>query len=72
MTKQDPLDAAPFDYRETKDGRVRIAHHGKVVATLAGPAARKFLSRVAVADFRDAQRLMARVTGQYKFGNERG
>jgi hypothetical protein len=60
-----------FSWRPTKDGRVRISRAGRVVTTLAGARAHTFLSRVKGADDAAAQQLMARVTGNYRRGNER-
>jgi hypothetical protein len=70
-TREDPLADEPFSYRQTKDGQVMISHSGRVVTTLRGKDAERFLSRAAPADPRALQLLMARVTGQFKFGNER-
>lgn len=47
---------------------VEVRHHGRRAATLRGAAAHRFLIDVERAD---PQRVMARVTGQYKRGNER-
>jgi antitoxin (DNA-binding transcriptional repressor) of toxin-antitoxin stability system len=47
---------------------VVILHHGRVAATLRGSAAQRFLARIEAGD---AQQVMARVTGDYKRGNER-
>ena len=60
-----------FDWRQTKDGQVWIARAGRVVTTLSGPAASRFITRVEGADEDAAQHLMARATGNYKRGNER-
>lgn len=60
-----------FSYRDTKDGRVQIFRSGAVVTTLAGNAAARFLARAGSCDADAAQLLMAKATGQYKFGNER-
>jgi hypothetical protein len=60
-----------FSYRAHKDGTVRIAYRGKVVTTLAGKEAARFLSRVAGADAAQAQLVMAKATGNFKRGNER-
>lgn len=61
-----------FDWREAKDGRVRISRGGRVVTTLAGGDAARFLRRIDGADPETEQALMARATGNYKRGNERG
>lgn len=66
-----PLDESPFRYTTSKAGLVMIHAHGKVVTTLRGKDAGRFLKRVEAADAYEAQRLMARATGQFKFGNER-
>lgn len=50
------------------DGAVVIRHHGRRATTLRGSAAGRFL---ADAERGDPQELMARVTGNYKHGNER-
>lgn len=49
--------------------RIEIRHHGRPAATLRKSAAATFLDDVARGD--DPQQLMARVTGNYKRGNER-
>lgn len=65
------LDDAPFSYRQHKDDRVSIAYRGKVVTTLAGNAARRFLSRALFATPQEEQLMMAKATGNFKRGNER-
>ena len=50
---------------------MRIARAGRVVTTLSGPAASRFITRVEAGDEDVAQHLMARATGNYKRGNER-
>lgn len=60
-----------FSFRTSKDGQVFISWHGREVTVLRGEAARKFLARIAGADREAAQQLMARVTGNFKRGNER-
>lgn len=57
-----------FDYVVRKDGTVLITHAGRQATTLRGEAARRFLAEV---DDDDPQELMARVTGNYRRGNER-
>ncbi|WP_104109896.1 MULTISPECIES: hypothetical protein [unclassified Arthrobacter] len=57
-----------FEFTTARDGNVSITHHGQPATTLRGDAARKFLADVATAE---PQALMARVTGNYRRGNER-
>lgn len=61
--------AAPagFEY-EVRGSEVVIFHRGKKAAVLRAPRARDFLDSVAAGD---PQQLMARLTGNYKRGNER-
>jgi hypothetical protein len=56
-----------FEYTERADGSVVITHHGRIATTLRGGRAAEFLAEVDD----DPQELMARVTGNYRHGNER-
>lgn len=60
-----------FSHRIRKNGDVEILHLGRVASTLREPAASGFLQEVEELDAAQAQQLMARVTGNYKRGNER-
>ena len=60
-----------FTYRATKDGRVLLFWQGKQVMTLKGSKAQKFLEDVDGLDEREAQLVIARITGNFKRGNER-
>lgn len=60
-----------FTYRTRKNKEVEVLHHGRLASILRGHAAEDFLSEVESASEHDAQQLMARVTGNYKRGNER-
>lgn len=61
-----------FDYRLQKDGRVVVTWYGRPVTTLAGQDAQKFLKKMDELDEHAAQLAMARVTGNFKRGNEKG
>lgn len=61
-----------FTHRITKDGKVLISTGGRIVTTVAGKQAAKLISRLDGADRRQVQHLLARATGHYKHGNERG
>ncbi|MGB4137236.1 MAG: hypothetical protein WA971_11780 [Microbacterium sp.] len=56
-----------FSYAVRGD-EVVIAHHGRTATVLRGARAAEFLDRV---EREDAQLLMARMTGNYRRGNER-
>ncbi|MFK0047358.1 hypothetical protein ACIQU4_25230 [Streptomyces sp. NPDC090741] len=57
-----------FTYEQRADGSVVITHQGRAASTLRGGRAEKFLAEL---ESGDAQLVMARWTGAYKFGNER-
>jgi len=57
-----------FEWTQRKNGDVLVTHHARVAAILRGRAAIKFISDVGRGD---PQEVMARVTGDYKRGNER-
>ena len=59
-----------FDY-ETRGGEVVVTHHGRRATVLRGTAAARFLAEVEDLGDDDLQELMARVTGNYRRGNER-
>jgi len=71
LSREELLDEEPFSYRQTKDGLVRISYRGRVVTTLSGKSASRFLDRVESGDRESAQLLMAKATGHFKHGNER-
>ncbi len=60
-----------FTWRARKSGDVEVLHHGRVAATLRGTKAAEFLADVEGGAESAAQQLMARVTGNYRRGNER-
>ncbi|PCC24541.1 hypothetical protein CIK75_13615 [Glutamicibacter sp. BW78] len=60
---------APRDFEySVGGGSVVIFHQGRRASTLRGTAASRFLRDV---ETQEPQALMARVTGNYKHGNER-
>ena len=59
-----------FTY-EVRGSEVVISHHGRRATVLRGSAAARFLADVEDADETVGQELMARVTGNYRRGNER-
>lgn len=65
------LNADPYSYLVTKDGRVRVDRGGRTVATVAGDQAVRLGRRLAEASPDGIQDLLARATGNYRRGNER-
>ncbi len=62
---------AQFEYTATRTGTVFISWNGKTVTTLKGAAAQRFLAQVAELDEDATRLLMAKLTGNFKRGNER-
>lgn len=60
-----------FSFEETTGGCVQILRDGKVVTILRSQEAVKFLEKVRALNAKGCQQHMARVTGNYKRGNER-
>jgi hypothetical protein len=71
IDKRGKLEEQPFAYRTTKDGKVFIQWHGKQIVILKDEAAEKFITAIEQAEEKQAQLLMARVTGHFKHGNEK-
>ncbi|MDT9027222.1 hypothetical protein [Rossellomorea yichunensis] len=70
--KRNRLDEAPFRYRVNKDQSVFIEYEGKQVKILKGKDAEKFIRNVNSAENDKAvQLIMAKITGNFKRGNER-
>ncbi|CAN5907761.1 hypothetical protein BH24DEI2_BH24DEI2_08650 [soil metagenome] len=69
--KRGKLDAEPFSYRTSKDGKVFLSFESKQVKILKGNEAERFSTAVSGASVSDAQLLMAKLTGNFKRGNER-
>ncbi|MGM0840038.1 MAG: hypothetical protein ACQEWE_04875 [Bacillota bacterium] len=70
--KRNRLDEAPFQYRINKDQSVFIEYEGKRVKILKGKEAEKFIKNVNAAETDKAvQLIMAKITSNFKRGNER-
>lgn len=67
----DPLAGEPFSFVTRADGSIVIRYHEAPVTLLRGRTAERFVRRIDAADAAAAQQLMARVTGNFKRGNER-
>ncbi|NNK86268.1 MAG: hypothetical protein HKO91_12025 [Desulfobacterales bacterium] len=64
------MDDLNFTYT-VKNDEVTIYHHGKKATTLRGQKAIEFCDEAENLDFSALQQLMARLTGNYKRGNEK-
>ncbi len=70
-TEKNPLEDSPFDFRKYKNGNVSVCWKNKEVTILKGANAQKFLADIESADEFEKQLLMAKITGNFKRGNER-
>jgi len=71
IDKRNILDEEVFTYKITKDKKVFISYEGKQVTILSGKKAEEFIKRIENAEGKDAQLIMAKVTGNFKRGNEK-
>lgn len=60
-----------FVYRVAKNGAVLITHDGRLAATLRGAKGADFVAAMDRSAFVEQQQAMARITGNYKRGNEK-
>ena len=63
--------AGEFSFRATKHGDVLVSWRGRIVRRLVGRQAHELLERVREAEPARVQHELARVTGNFKRGNER-
>jgi len=71
VDKRGILDGQIFSYRISKDRKLFISYEGEQVTTITGKKADKFISNIDGAAHKDAQLIMAKVTGNFKRGNEK-
>jgi len=71
VDKRGILDEEIFAYRITKGKKVFISYEGKHVTTLSGKKAEEFIAKIQRCEGKDAQLVMAKVTGNFKRGNEK-
>lgn len=71
IDKRNKLDEEYFSYKVSKDNKVFIYWYEKQVTILKGKESDKFLARICNADSKEAQLIMAKVTGNFKHGNEK-
>ena len=71
IDKRGILDEEIFTYRITKDNKVFISYEGKQVVTLSGKRANDFIAKIRNLEGKEAQLIMAKITGNFKRGNEK-
>ncbi|PIH60223.1 hypothetical protein CS562_09250 [Paenibacillus sp. LK1] len=71
IDKRNRLSEQVFSYTLTKDNKVFIYWNGKQVSILSGKASNKFLNSIEGKDHKEIQLVMAKITGNFKRGNEK-
>lgn len=71
VDKRNRLDEEVFSYRVNQEGKVFLSWYNRQVKILKGKEAQKFLRRIEGLADKEAQLVMAKVTGNFKRGNER-
>jgi len=71
IDQRNRLEEQPFEYKVTKNGKVFIYWSNKEIMTLSGQKAAKFLRNIENKSDFDVQLILAKVTGNFKHGNER-
>lgn len=65
-----PLADNPFEWTQTKAGKLMIYRSGELVMIISPEKAAPILAKLGLDDDTD-QQVLARATGQYRMGNER-
>jgi hypothetical protein len=60
-----------FSYRQYKNGTISIYWNAKEIMILKGKPAQKFASQIEDANESEIQLILAKITGNFKRGNER-
>lgn len=71
IDKNNRLQEECFSYRVSKDKKVFISWYEKEVKILKGKESEMFLAKIERADSFEAQLIMAKITGNFKRGNEK-
>ncbi len=71
IDKRGKLKEHPFNYHITKDQQLHIRWQGKTVTILKDRKADAIIQKLTAADEYEKQLILAKVTGNFKRGNER-
>lgn len=73
IDKRNKLDEKPFSYNITKKGTVIIYHHKKQIKMVKNKEADKLIAKIKEAkdNEKEIQLLLAKITGNFKHGNEK-
>lgn len=65
------LECEPFSYQITKDKKVRLFYRTKEVKIISNNTALNFIEKIKDLPINEQQLVMAKITGNFKHGNER-
>lgn len=73
IDKRNRLSEEPFDYQITKKGTVVIYYEGKQIKNIKDREAERLIARIKVVEdnITAVQLLLAKITGNFKRGNEK-
>ncbi len=71
IDKRNKLDQEPFSYRIAKDGKIFIYWQNKQIMTVKEKKAVALLKKIKGKDAKTVQLALAKITGNFKHGNER-
>ena len=69
--KRNKLEEEIFSYKKGKDDKVIVYWNNQQVMILRNKMAQKFIKQIEGLDDREKQLVMAKITGNFKRGNER-
>ena len=61
----------PFSYKLVKDNKAQISYKGKMISILVGKDYNKLVRVISLDNIYELQLFLAKVTGQFKHGNEK-
>ena len=65
------FDEKPFAYKLLKDKKAQISYKGKMISTITGKDYNKLLRVIALDNVYELQLFLAKITGNFKHGNEK-
>ena len=65
------LNEKPFSCKLLKDNKAQISHKGKLVSTISGKDYNKLVRVINMDNVYELQLFLAKITGQFKHGNEK-
>jgi len=65
------FDEKPFSYKLMKDKKAQISYKGKNISVITGKDYNKLMRVLALDNIYEVQLFLAKITGQFKHGNEK-